>query len=354
MKKALRAAERGRGRVEPNPMVGAVLAKTGKLLATGWHKTFGGPHAEIDAFKKISQGARGATLYVTLEPCSHYGKTPPCADAIIRAGISRVIAAMKDPFPQVSGRGFCKLRQAGIQVESGLLAAEAERLNAPYLKMLRQRLPFVTLKWAMTLDGRIATVTGDSKWISGPASRKLVHRMRSKSNCVMIGVNTALFDDPELTVRHVRGRNPLRIVVDSRGRLPIRSKIAQSAQNTPTIVATTQRASQKWAQSLAKSGVEVIRLPARQGRVDLKALMRELSRRGVCTVLVEGGAHLAGALMEEGLADRLAVFIGPKICLDGLAPLVGRAVEQMAKAIRAKNTTVRKIGNDFLIEADIL
>jgi len=354
MARALRAAERGRGRVEPNPLVGAVLTQGAKVLAVGWHRRFGGPHAEIEALRRAGRGAKGSTLYVTLEPCAHYGKTPPCADAVIQAGVRRVVAAMRDPFAEVAGRGLRKLRRAGLVVETGLLADQAEHLNLPYLKRLRHKLPFITLKWAMTADGRIAVPNGDSKWVTGPLARKRVHRMRDRANAVLVGLGTVLADDPELTVRHVRGRNPLRVVVDSRGRTPVEARLVRTAGRVPTLIATTERASKKWEQTLADKGVEIIRLPAKGGRVDLRRLMRELSRRGVCTVLVEGGARLAGALVKERLADRIAAFIAPKLCLDGLSPLLSAGVTRMSRSIRLDHLTCRKVGDDLLVEADIL
>jgi len=353
MKRALRLAERGRGRVEPNPLVGAVIVKNGKIVADGWHKEFGGAHAEIEAFRKAGRKARGATMYVTLEPCSHFGKTPPCADAIVESGIARVVAAMRDPFKRVAGKGFTKLRKAGIEVEVGLCGPEARTLNAPYLKVLNKGLAFVTVKYAMTADGRIATGIGHSRWVTSEKSRALVHRMRARHNCILVGLGTVLADDPELTVRHVRGPNPVRVVADSLGKTPLKSKLVQTARETPTIVATVRNAPKAWARKLEKAGVEILRLPSRKGEVDLKALLAELAASGLTTVFCEGGARLSGALIKEGLADRLNIFIAPKLCLDGLSPLAAPGIKKMTDAIKIKNTTTKKVGEDLLIQGDL-
>jgi len=353
MLRALRLAARGRGRVEPNPMVGAVIVKAGRIVGEGYHRAFGGPHAEIHALRKAGREARGATMFVTLEPCSHYGKTPPCADAIIEAGIARVVAAMRDPSRKVSGRGIAKLRSAGIEVTVGVCGKEARELNAPYLKWVGAGLPFVTVKWAMTLDGRTATKSGDSRWISSKASRTLVHTMRAQTNTVMVGVGTVLADDPELTVRRARGANPLRVVVDSRGRTPPGAKLVLTARETPTLVATTRRASSAWAERLERCGVEVARLPSKGGRVDLNALLRLLAEEGVTTLLAEGGATLSGALIKAGLADRIAAFVAPRLCLDGLPALLAAGPAKMAGALKLKNSSFRRIGDDLLVEADI-
>jgi len=353
MKRAIRLAERGRGRVEPNPLVGAVIVSGRRIVAEGRHERFGGPHAEIVALRKAGRAARGATMFVTLEPCSHYGKTPPCADAIIEAGLARVVAAMRDPFRSVSGRGFARLRRAGIDVSVGLCRDEALKLNAPYLKRLRTGLPFVTVKYAMTADGRIATATGHSRWISGEESRRLVHRMRALHNCVMVGLGTVLADDPELTVRLARGPNPLRVVADSFGETPPNCRLVRTAREVPTIVATVRRAPAGWAAKLESAGVEVLRLPSRNGHVELEALMRALGDRGVTTVFCEGGAKLSGALLKRGLADRLVVFMAPKLCLDGMPPLLAAGIKKMSRAIPLENFTFRKVGADLLVQADI-
>ena len=353
MKRAIRLAERGRGRVEPNPLVGAVIVKGNRIVGEGRHMRFGGPHAEIEALRAAGRKARGATMFVTLEPCCHHGKTPPCTDAVIRAGVTGVLAAMRDPFEKVSGKGLARLKRAGIDVSVGLCGGEARELNAPYLKRLKTGLPFVTIKYAMTADGRIATATGHSRWVSSEKSRVLVHRMRSRQNCIMVGLGTVLADDPELTVRHVRGRNPLRVVADSPGKTPPDCRLVKTAREVPTIVATVRNAPADWAAKLEKARVEVLRLPSKKGELNLEALMRTLSGRGVTTVFCEGGARLSGALIKEGLADRLVIFVAPKLCLDGLAPLAAPGIKKMCDAVQLKNFATRKIGDDLLIQADI-
>src|SRR5229473_850735 len=236
MARALELAEKGRGYVEPNPLVGAVIVHDGKVVGEGWHESFGKPHAEINALAKAGEAARGAALYVTLEPCCHHGKTPPCTEAILRAGVLRVVAAMKDPFPAVAGQGVARLRQAGVVLEMGLMENEARRLNAPYLKLISTGRPYVHAKWAMTLDGKIATRTGDSKWISGEMSRRHTHELRGRMDAIIVGIGTVLADNPSLTVRPPGPRVPVRVVLDSRGRLPESCQLAMTARETPVLV----------------------------------------------------------------------------------------------------------------------
>jgi len=250
MRRALQLAEQGRGFVEPNPLVGAVVVRDGRAVGEGWHQRYGQAHAEVNALAAAGDAARGATLYVTLEPCCHHGKTPPCTDAVLRSGVRRVVAAMYDPFPQVAGHGADLLRAAGVVVEVGLGEAEARRLNAPYLKLLATGRPYVHAKWAMTLDGKIATRTGDSKWISNEASRHRVHALRGRMDAILVGIGTALADDPQLTARPPGPRTPARIVLDSHGRLPPTSLLAQTARTTPVLVVTAGGPEQGRAQEL--------------------------------------------------------------------------------------------------------
>src|SRR6516225_9006543 len=272
MRRALELAERGRGHVEPNPLVGAVVVRDGVNVGEGWHRRYGEAHAEVNALSAAGEAARGATLYVTLEPCCHHGKTPPCTDAILRAGVGRVVAAMLDPFPQVAGRGADILRAAGVAFEVGVLEAEARRLNAPYLTLLREGRPYVLAKWAMTLDGKIATRTGDSKWISNKASGCRVHELRGRVDAILVGVGTALADDPQLTARPPGPRTATRVVLDSRCRLPLMSQLATTARIVPTLVATTAAAPEDAAGALAAQGCEVLRLPDANGRTEVRAL----------------------------------------------------------------------------------
>src|SRR5437764_1370496 len=261
MARALELAERGRGWVEPNPLVGAVVVRDGIVVGEGWHEKFGGPHAEVNALAAAGDMARRATLYVTLEPCCHHGKTPPCSDALLRAGVGRVVAAMPDPFPRVAGGGFARLRAAGVAVEVGLCAADARRVNAPYLTLLGQGRPHVHAKWAMTLDGKIATRTGDSKWVSGEAARRRVHELRGRVDGILVGIGTALADDPLLTARPPGPRTPLRIILDSQGRLPSTCQLARTAVDTPTLIVTAGPAAAPWQMELTGLGCEMLALP---------------------------------------------------------------------------------------------
>ncbi len=353
MSRALELAERGRGRVEPNPLVGAVVVRDGRIVGEGFHERFGGPHAEVNAIAAAGDACRGATLYVTLEPCTHYGKTPPCVDAIIQAGFTRVVAAMIDPDPRNQGRGIEKLRQAGIEAEVGLLEPEARRLNAPFIKLTTRSLPFVTAKWAMSLDGKIATRTGDSRWVSSEPARELVHDLRGKADAILVGIGTALTDDPLLTARPPGPRTASRIVADSRARLPLTSQLVQTAAEAPVVVATTSAAPEERRRALAEAGVEVLVLPARDGHVSLPDLMAELGKRRMTNVLIEGGGELFASAIRDGVVDKLLVFVAPKLIggRDAPTPLEGEGVATVADAIEVREWSVRRVGDDALIEA---
>lgn len=313
MRLALRLAVKGRGKVEPNPMVGAVLVKRGRVVGQGYHQRYGQAHAEPNAIKDAGPKAKGATLYVTLEPCAHYGKTPPCADAVIRAGISEVVLAIRDPFPETNGKGIRKLREAGIEVLEGVLAEDAERLNAAFLKWVHTGRPLVTLKWAMTLDGKIATRTGDSKWISCEASRRYGHRLRAWNQAILVGVGTVLQDDPLLTCRVPGGRNPLRVVLDTHLRTPVNSQLVRTVEDAPLLIATVRGAPKAKRRLFETAGAEVVSLRKRRGRVDLEALLDLLGQRGISTLLVEGGSEVHGAFCDQKLADHVVAFVAPKI-----------------------------------------
>jgi diaminohydroxyphosphoribosylaminopyrimidine deaminase/5-amino-6-(5-phosphoribosylamino)uracil reductase len=360
MARALSLAERGRGRVEPNPVVGAVVVRGDRVVGEGWHRRFGGPHAEVEALAAAGEAARGATLYVTLEPCNHTGKTPPCVDAVLRAGISRVVAALADPNPVAAG-GAARLRAAGVRVEVGLRAAEAARKNAPFLKRVRLGLPFTTLKWAMSLDGKIATRAGDARWISGETSRRTAHEMRDRADAVLVGIGTALADDPELTTRIEGGRHAIRVVCDARARLPLESRLVRGArahEGAPLVVAVTAAAPEERVAALREAGALV--MPAGPGpdAVDLEALLRALAARGdrpVTNLLVEGGAAIHGAFLDGGLADRVAVFVAPKI-LGGAAapgPAAGAGRARVLEALRLAALEARSSGEDVLLEGDL-
>ena len=346
MRRALELAERGRGFVEPNPLVGAVLVRDGQIVSEGWHQRFGGAHAEINALAAAGEAARGATLYVTLEPCCHHGKTPPCTDTILRAGIGRVVAAMLDPFPQVSGQGASLLRAVGVAVEVGVCETESRRLNAPYLKLLATGQPYVHAKWAMTLDGKICTRTGDSKWISGEASRRRVHELRGRMDAILVGIGTALADDPLLTARPPGPRVATRIVLDSQGRLPLDSQLVRTAKETPVLVATIAAADE-----LAARGCEVLRLHDHGGRLDLRELLQELGRRRMTSVLVEGGATALGAFLDAGAVDEVHVFLAPILLggADAKSPVGGRGVDRLAEALRLEAWRIEPIGEDVLL-----
>jgi len=354
MKRALRLALRGQGRTSPNPMVGAVIVKAGQLIGQGHHKQVGGPHAEIWALRQAGDKARGATIYVTLEPCSHHGRTPPCTDALIQAGLARVVGAVEDPNPQVSGKGFRMLQEAGIEIEVGLLADEARRLNAPYFKHTTTGLPLVSLKAAMSLDGKIATATGESRWITGDRARALGHRLRASHDAVLVGVGTVLADDPRLTVRDARGRSPLRVVVDSLARTAADAAIL-TADRTPPVVAVTRQAPRKRLEALQRAGAEIWEMPSHRGQVDLHALMKRLGERQVQSVLVESGGTLTAALLDANLADRVYFFVAPRLIggAEAPSPVGGSGVAKLSEAWRLENVRVRRVGEDFLLSGDI-
>jgi len=353
MARALELAERGRGRVEPNPMVGAVVVRGGRILGEGYHDHFGGPHAEPLAIGAAGEACRGATLYVTLEPCTHHGKTPPCVDAVCAAAFARVVVAMIDPHPHNQGRGIEQLGAAGIEVEVGLLEGQARRLNAPFIKLTTRGLPFVTAKWAMSLNGKAATRTGDSRWISSPPSRELVHSLRGQADAILVGIRTALSDDPLLTARPPGPRTPTRIVADSRARLPLESRLVRSASEAPLVVATTDAAPADRRAGLEQAGVEVLVLLADDERVSLRALVEELGRRRMTNLLLEGGGELCAAALAAGLVDKLLVLVAPKVIggRDAATPVEGEGVDEIAGALEAREWTMRRVGDDVLIEA---
>ena len=351
LEQALELAERGRGAVEPNPLVGAVVVRDGQLVGAGWHQRCGGAHAEVYALDAAGAAARGATLYVTLEPCCHHGKTPPCTDAVLKAGISRVVAALRDPFPAVSGRGAEILHAAGVAVELGLCEAEARRQNAPYLKLLATGKPYVHLKWAMTLDGKIATRRGDSKWISNDASRRLVHQLRGRMDALVVGIGTALADDPSLTARPPGPRTATRIVLDNRGRLPLDSALVRTAREVPTLVVTAEGEDTLSAPALRELGCEVLPLLAEPGRLKLDTLLAELGRRRMTNLLVEGGAGVHGNFLDARAVDEVHVFIAPRLAggAAALTPVGGRGAERIADALALTEWHVSQVEGDVYL-----
>jgi diaminohydroxyphosphoribosylaminopyrimidine deaminase/5-amino-6-(5-phosphoribosylamino)uracil reductase len=356
MRLALRLARKGLGTTSPNPMVGAVAVKGKTIVGRGYHHRAGEPHAEILALRQAGTRARGATLYLNLEPCDHFGRTPPCTRAILEAGIRRVVAGMKDPNPLVSGGGIRRLRRAGVRVDVGVLEKECRELNAPFCKFITRKRPFVILKAAASLDGKVATRSGDSRWISSEVSRNYVHRLRQAMDAVMVGIGTVLKDDPLLTVRLPGGkkpRQPLRVIVDSRLRIPLHSQLVRTAREYPTLVAATQAASLSRRQRLAAANVEVAIIAKDvRGHVSLRGLMKELARRGVVSLLLEGGSTLNASALKERVVDRVLFFLAPKIIGGQRAPGVigGDGTLRIKDAEPVEILKVGRIGPDILIE----
>ena len=355
MTRALELARRGEGLVEPNPMVGCVIAQAGEVVGEGWHRRFGGPHAEVEALRIAGPRARGATLYVTLEPCRHHGKTPPCTQAILAAGVRRVVCAMRDPFAAVSGRGIAELQAAGVLVEVGLMEADAVRLNAPYLKLLASARPWVIAKWAMTLDGRMATHSGDSRWISGEESRAIAHRLRGRMDAIVVGSGTAQIDDPLLTARPPGPRTAARIVIDSRCTLSDTCQLSRTAGEAPVIVVAGPDSSDADRQRLSNSGVEVFLCDAVTHANRLGQLFEELGRRRMTNVLVEGGGRLLGLFFDTRAIDELHVFIAPKLLggAGATAPLAGAGIDKMTEAMALDEAEWQRSGDDMYLRARI-
>ncbi len=353
MQMALGLAESGRGRVEPNPMVGAVVVKDGRVVGQGYHESFGGPHAEVHALDEAGSSSRGATLYVSLEPCAHQGKTPPCADRLIEAGLNRVVLAVMDPNPETAGRGAERLRQAGIKVVTGVAEDEARRLNAPFFKLMTVGIPYVIAKWAMSLDGKTATRTGDSRWVSSLESREYVHKIRSQVDAVMVGIGTVLRDDPLLTCRHPEGgRNPKRLVVDGQARLPLDSQLVRTISKAEVLVATTEHAPAERLDRLRKAGCRPITVKGKDNRVDLGELMKVLGREQLTNIFVDGGSTLTASLLEDRLVDRVMVFISPRIIggTEAPQPVSGIGVDKVVDALALKDVCVRRCAEDILVE----
>ena len=355
MKMALRLAQRGLGNTSPNPMVGALIVKGGKIIGRGYHKRFGGPHAEINAIREAKDDLNGATLYVTLEPCCHKGKkTPPCLDTLLKYNWKRVVIGTADPNPKVNGRSIEILRQKGIETKVGVLQEECRRLNEVYFKYIQTGTPFVTLKFAQTLDGRIATATGDSRWISSELSLKGAHRLRSLYDAVLVGVGTVLKDDPQLTVRLVKGRNPLRVVADSRLRIPLNSKILKDLEIAPTTIVTTPQADREKASSLKRMGIEVLMVEEdSEGMVDLKDLLQKLGKKNVSSVLVEGGATTITSFIRQELADTVIAIVAPKIMGKGVEAVGDLGILKVDRALKLSFDKVYRKGEDVIIEARI-
>ncbi len=351
MRRALELAENGRGTVEPNPMVGCVIARRAEVVGEGWHRRFGEEHAEIEALKIAGPRAEGATMYVTLEPCCHQGKTPPCTKAIVKAGIARVVIAMRDPFPRVSGGGIRELEEAGITLDIGIAEDESRRLNAPYLKLVEKGRPWCIAKWAMTLDGKTATETGSSKWISNEESRRIVHELRGRVDAIVVGGETARRDDPLLTVRPPGKRVPLRVVFDSRARLSSKSRLVQTAGEVPVLVVTGPAAPEVDRARLQAAGCEVLRCDPEESSTRVEILLDELGKRRFTNILIEGGGRLAGTFFATGEINEIHAFIAPKL-VSGVGapiPLTGLGILNMEDAIILGDVQCRFVSGDVYV-----
>jgi diaminohydroxyphosphoribosylaminopyrimidine deaminase/5-amino-6-(5-phosphoribosylamino)uracil reductase len=356
MRMALRLAEKARGRTSPNPMVGAVVVKNGKVISCGYHKKAGEPHAEAIALMKAGKVARGATLYVTLEPCSHTNKrTPPCTPLVMQSGVKRVVVAMIDPNPHVSGGGIKALRKAGIDVQTGVLEADSKKLNEAFIKHVTTGLPFVTLKIAQTLDGRIATATGESKWITGEAAREEGHRLRDQHDAILVGINTVLKDNPSLTTRIPRGRDPLRVIVDSKLRIPLTAKVLTQRSTAKTFIATLDSMPKDRLGALLDAGAEILIVKEKNGQVDLKQLMRMLGSFGVTSVLIEGGSTVNASALQAGIVDKVVMFEAPVLMTgaDSLCSVGGKSPARLSKAVRLHRVTSQWVGQDLMLEGYI-
>jgi diaminohydroxyphosphoribosylaminopyrimidine deaminase/5-amino-6-(5-phosphoribosylamino)uracil reductase len=351
---ACRLARQAAGRTSPNPQVGAVLVKRGRIVGRGYHRFAGGDHAEIAALKRAGAQARGASLYITLEPCSHQGRTPPCTGALIRAGIKEVVCGTRDPNPLVAGRGFRQLRRAGINVRVGVLGEECRSLIEGFAKFITRGLPLVTLKLAATLDGRIAAKGGDARWISGEKSRMAVHRLRNEVDAVIVGVGTVTADDPQLTCRISGGRNPRRVILDSRLRLPPSAKLLRLPDSEKTIIATGLNASLARVKALEARGVQVWRLPLRAGRIAWRPLLRKLATEEIVSVLIEGGSAVAASALKEKFVDNILFFYAPKILGgDGLPMIDTLGLRRVKQAIAVKDLRILPSSGDLLVAGRI-
>lgn len=353
MKEALRLARKGLGWTSPNPAVGAIIVNEGRAIARGYHRRAGAPHAEIEALNRLGGKAPGSTLYVTLEPCNHVGRTPPCTEAILRSGVRRVVAGMRDPNPHVPGSGCAFLAQRGVEVKVGVLEGECRRLNEAFVKFVTTGKPFVISKSALTLDGWTATATGDSRWITNESSRAFVHRLRGEADAIMVGVGTVLADDPRLTARtaRIKARDPLRIILDTRLRIPHDARVLTHGSVSDTILIVGEHVTERRLRQVAREGVKVLRCPVRAGKIDLVSLMDILRDVPVTSLLLEGGATLTGSFMRERLIDKFYVFLSPKILggSDGVPMVAGSGAREIAGCVSLKEVRVRRFGTDVLV-----
>lgn len=355
MQRALELAKRGYGKVNPNPCVGAVIVKENRIIGEGWHKRYGGPHAEINALESCKESVAGATIYVTLEPCCHYGKTPPCTEKIVQSGITKVIIGCSDPNPLVSGKGALYLKEHGIEVVTGVLEKECIKLNEIFFHFIQNKSPFVVMKYAMTLDGKIATATGESRWITGEGAREKVHGERNRCMAIMAGVGTVIKDDPVLSCRIEDGRNPIRIICDTRLRTPLDSNIVKTAKEITTIIATSCMENER-INLFERHGCKVIVIAEKDGRLDIKQLMLRLGEEGVDSILLEGGGTLNYSMVKEQQVHLVQAYIAPKIFggKDAKTPVEGDGISNINDCLQLKNTKVLSIGNDFLFEGEVI
>jgi len=357
MKQAIKLSKKGYGFVNPNPLVGAVIVRNGKIIGRGYHASFGGPHAEINAINNSKGSLKGSTIYVTMEPCNHFGKTPPCTERLIKEQFERVVVGMNDPNEMVNGQGIRILEKAGIKVNTGVLNEEITKMNEGYIKYITTNLPFCTMKTAMTLDGKISTYTGDSKWISNEESRKCVHDLRHRHSAIMVGVNTIIKDDPLLTDRSgfKKKSNPIRVIVDSTGRIPLSSNVLK-AKDKKTIVAVTKKVKAGFIESMKSKNVRTIVCPEKNNRVDLIYLIKKLGKQGIDSILLEGGSTLNFSAIQDGIVDKVYSFISPKMFGGDNAntPLGGIGFEKVDEAITLNISDIKRFDNDLMIEAYII
>lgn len=354
MRRTLELARKARGRTSPNPLVGAVVVKNGKVVGEGYHKKAGLPHAEIEALNRAGRQARGARLFVNLEPCCHFGRTPPCTNAIIDSGITEVFVGIRDPNKLVGGRGLRILKKAGIKVETRILQAECERLNEVFIKYIRTGMPFVILKAAISLDGKIATATGMSRWITGPQARSLVHEIRDEIDAVMVGAGTVVKDNPLLTTRlkNKNGKNPARVILDGKCRISLDAKVFRNSETQRVIYVTAGNLPDKREDRLRHMGVEICVVEGKDGILDLTQLMRWLGEKGLTSVLIEGGAEVNASALKSNIVDKIMFFVSPLVIggRDAPSAVAGKGIEDLKHALRVKNLSVRKIGQDLLLE----
>lgn len=351
IQRAMNLALRAKGETSPNPLVGAVIVKGGRTLAEGWHKRCGGDHAEIMALKKAGRAAAGATMYITLEPCFHFGRTPPCVDAVIAGGIKRVVIGMNDPNPLTRGRSIVKLRKAGVKVTVGILENESRRMNEVFVKYIIKNMPFVVAKCAQTLDGKIATVTGDSKWITAEGTRAFARKLRNEFDAILVGVNTVLLDDPALNAEK-KSKRIKKIILDSNLKTPLNAQLFRGTRAEDCIIATTAKADRRKLKAFLKRGVEMVVCPAKDGRVDLKWLLKELTKQEIASVLIEGGSEVIGNALKENLIDKMHIYIAPKLLGDqtAVSSVSGLNIRRVADALTLNDLTIQKINQDIFIE----